>query len=98
EREQYEPWQLAATGYISHPLAAYADNAVWTEIPKSMPYRDCVKNMLWNGYAGDLGYASASAMADYIIVDMFAQAASGERTPQEAAEAAARRAERYYRI
>ncbi|MCF3935069.1 extracellular solute-binding protein [Acuticoccus sp. M5D2P5] len=98
EKEQYEPWQLAATGYISHPLADYANNAVWTEIPKSTPYRDCVKNMLWNGYSGDLSYASAAAMADYIIVDMFAQAAAGERSPKEAAEYAARRAERYYRV
>ena len=97
EKEQYEPWQFAATGYISHPLAAYADNKVWTEIPKSMPYRDCVKNMLWNGYSGDLGPASAATMADYIVVDMFAQAASGERSPKDAAAYAARRAERSYR-
>lgn len=98
EREQYEPWQLAATGYVSHPLAAYEENSVWQDIPKARPYQDCVKNMLWNGYSGDLGYASAAAMADYIVVDMFGQAASGQRSPQEAAEFAARRAERYYRI
>ncbi|WP_226573472.1 ABC transporter substrate-binding protein [Acuticoccus sediminis] len=97
EKEQYEPWQLAANGYISHPLAAYAENSVWTEIPKSEPYRDCVKNMLWNGYSGELGPASAATMADYIIVDMFAQAASGERSPKDAAKYAARRAERSYR-
>jgi multiple sugar transport system substrate-binding protein len=54
--------------------------------------------MLWNGYAGTLGYASAAAMADYIVVNMFAEAAAGERTPQESAERAHGRAERYYRI
>ncbi|MEX0758196.1 MAG: extracellular solute-binding protein, partial [Tistlia sp.] len=45
EREQYEPWQQAARGYITHPLAAYSDNPVWTEDPKHTPYRDTVKNM-----------------------------------------------------
>ncbi len=98
EKEQYEPWQQAAQGYISHPLDAYASNPVWTDDPKNTPYRDCVKNMLWNGYSGDLGYASAAAMADYIVVNMFAEAASGDRTPKEAAERAAKRAERYYRV
>ncbi|MGF1612041.1 MAG: ABC transporter substrate-binding protein [Kiloniellales bacterium] len=98
EREQYEPWQQAALGYISHPLDAYASNPVWTEDPKHTPYRDTVKNMLWNGYAGPLGYASAAAMADYIVVNMFAQVCGGEAAPKDAADNAAKRAERYYRV
>lgn len=98
EEEQYIPWQQAAIGYITQPLAAYEKNPVWTEDPKHTPYRDVVKNMLWNGYAGDLGYASAAAMADYIVVDMFAEACEGGRTPKEAVERATKRAERYYRI
>ncbi len=54
--------------------------------------------MLWNGYSGDLGYASAAAMADYIVVDMFAEVCAGEATPKEAAARAAARAARYYRV
>ena len=50
------------------------------------------------GYAGRLGYASAGALADFIIVDMVAEAASGDKTPKEAAERAAKRAERYYKV
>jgi multiple sugar transport system substrate-binding protein len=98
EREQYEPWQEAAIGYITQPLAAYEKTPIWTADPKHTPFRDVVKNMRWNGYAGALGYASAAAMADYIIVNMFAEAAAGERSPKEAAERAHSRAERYYRI
>jgi hypothetical protein len=52
EREQYEPWQQAAIGYITQPLAAYESNPIWTEDPKHTPFRDVVKNMRWNGYAG----------------------------------------------
>jgi multiple sugar transport system substrate-binding protein len=98
EKEQYEPWQQAARGYISHPLDAYSSNPVWTADPKHTPYRDCCKNMLWNGYSGPLGYSSAAAMADYIVVNMFAQTCAGDKSPKEAAEAAAKRAERYYRV
>jgi len=97
EKEQYEPWQQAAIGYVTHPLAAYENNPIWTADPKHAPYRDTVKNMLWNGYSGALGTASAGAMADYIVVNMFAEAASGQQTPKEAATRAEKRAMRYYR-
>lgn len=98
EKEQYEPWQQAAIGYITHPLAAYENNPIWTVDPKHTPYRDTVKNMLWNGYAGKLGAASAGVMADYVVVNMFAEAASGQQTPKEAAARAERRAIRYYKV
>ena len=51
-----------------------------------------------HGYAGKLGYASAGAIADFIIVDMVAEGASGARSPKEAAERAAARAQRYYKV
>ena len=37
-------------------------------------------------------------MADYVMVDMVAEAASGQRTPEEAAKRAEQRANRYYRV
>ncbi|MGF1528469.1 MAG: ABC transporter substrate-binding protein [Candidatus Competibacterales bacterium] len=98
EKEQYIPWQQAALGYITQPLKAYEANPVWTEDPKHIPYRDCVSRMLTNGNAGPLGYASAAVMADYVVVNMVAEAASGSRSPKDAMARAARRAERYYRI
>jgi multiple sugar transport system substrate-binding protein len=51
-----------------------------------------------NGYAGPLGYPSAATMADYVMVDMVAEAATGQRTPEEAAKRAEQRANRYYRV
>jgi multiple sugar transport system substrate-binding protein len=98
EKEQYEPWQQAAIGYITQPLRAYESNPIWTVDPKHTPYRDVVKNMTAHSYAGTLGYASAGAMADFIIVNMVAEAASGSRSPKEAAERAQKRAERYYKV
>ena len=98
EREQYEPWQEASIGYITQPLRAYESNPVWTADPKHAPFRDATSAMLYHGYAGRLGYASAAALADYIVVNMVADVASGARTPGEAAERARRRAERYYKV
>lgn len=54
--------------------------------------------MLQNGYAGHLGYASAAVMGDFIVVDMFAEAASGAQSPKDAAKRAADRAKRYYEV
>ena len=34
------------------------------------------------GYQGRMGYASAGSAADFIVVNMVAEAASGQRTPQ----------------
>jgi multiple sugar transport system substrate-binding protein len=98
ESEQFDPWLQAAGGYIAHPLDAYSKSAVWTVDPKHTPYRDCVKNMRPTGYAGKLGYASAGAGADFIVTNMVAEAASGSKTPKEAAERAQKRAERYYKV
>ncbi len=98
EREQYEPWQQASIGYVTQPLRAYENGPVWTSDPKGLPYRDAMKIMQPNGYAGEMGYASAAAMADFIVVNMVAEAVSGQKTPKEAAERAAQRAQRYYKI
>jgi multiple sugar transport system substrate-binding protein len=98
EKEQYEPWQQAAIGYVSHPLKAYEKNPLWGSDPKNLPYSNSMKVMLPNGYAGPMGYASAACMADFIMVNMVAEAISGSKTPKEAMERAKARAERYYKV
>jgi multiple sugar transport system substrate-binding protein len=98
EKEQYVPWQQASIGYVTQPLVAYESNPIWTSDPKHTAYRELMKNMLPNGYAGEMGYASAAAMADFIMVNMVAEAASGSKPAKEAAERAQKRAERYYKV
>ena len=73
-------------------------NPIWTVDPKHTAYRDACKQLRPAGYAGKLGYASAGALADFIIVDMVAEAASGDKSPKEAMERAQKRAERYYKV
>jgi len=98
EEEQFGPWMTASIGYVCHPLKAYEGNPIWTSDPKHTPYREAMKVMRPLGYAGEMGYASAGCIADFIILDMVAEAASGSKTPKEAAERAQKRAERYYKV
>jgi len=98
EEEQFGPWMQASIGYVCHPLKAYEANPIWTSDPKHTPYREAMKVMRPIGYAGEMGYASAGCIADFIILDMVAEAASGSKTPKEAAERAKKRAERYYKV
>src|ERR1700712_5197406 len=98
EQDQFDPWLTGAAGYVAPPLAAYAQSKIWTSDPKNTPYRDAVKNLRPAGYAGKLGYASAGAAADFIIVNMVAEGISGSKTPKEAMERAQKRAERYYKV
>ncbi len=97
EKEQYEPWQIASIGYISHTLRAYESNPVWTSDPQHIYFRDVVKSMLHYGHAGALGPQSAAAVADFIVVDMFAETCAGSQTPKQAARRAERRLRRHYR-
>jgi multiple sugar transport system substrate-binding protein len=96
EREQYERWQQASNGYYCQTLRAYEGNSVWRADPQYEVYKDCTARMLWNGFAGELGPASARALAQFIVVDMFAQAASGKSSPQAAAARAQEQAEAMY--
>ena len=41
---------------------------------------------------------SAATMADYVLVDMFAKAVTGQASPEDAIVEAEKRANRYYRV
>ena len=97
EREQYEAWQAASLGYVQQPLKAYRDTKFWNVDPKLLPYRNVPGLTRDNGYSGTLGTASAGVMADYVVVNMFAQAASGATSIESAIKQAESRAKRYYR-
>lgn len=97
EEEQFGPWLQGCAGYITQPLRAYEKNPVWND-PRSVPYRDVIKVMRPIGYAGKPGYSSADTAADFIVVDMFADAASGRDTIEGAMARAERRANHYYKV
>jgi multiple sugar transport system substrate-binding protein len=97
EKEQYEPWLNANSGYWAQPLAAYADAAVWSGDPKVRIFKDTMKNQYWNGYKGPISTATGAINADYVLVQMCASVATDAATPEAAAAEAERRAKRYFR-
>lgn len=97
EKPQYGEWESGTWGYVTQTLKAYYDLPAWKKDPRITPYRDCMERMLWNGYAGPLGPASAAAMSEYVIVDMFADVCVRGRTPKAAALSAERKLKRFYR-
>jgi multiple sugar transport system substrate-binding protein len=97
EKEQYEPWLNANSGYWSQPLAAYAASAVWSSDPKVAIFKDTMKSKYYAGYKGPISTATGAVRADYVTVQMFAAVATGASTPETAAAEAEQRAKRYFR-
>ncbi|MGF1562692.1 MAG: ABC transporter substrate-binding protein [Geminicoccaceae bacterium] len=97
ERPQYDEWLMGGVGYLTHPLNAYDDNPVWTEDPKRTIFREAAKRTLTAGHLGSVGEKAAAALAEFIVLDMFASSATGQTSPEEAIQQAARKAERIYR-
>ena len=97
EAENYNPWLQAAVAYITHPLNAYDANPVWTSDPKLSVARDCAKRTLTAGGLGSVGEKAASALADFVILDMFASVCTDRASIKEAIAVAERQARRIYR-
>ncbi|MCP3056046.1 ABC transporter substrate-binding protein [Aurantimonas marianensis] len=95
--DQMNAWIQGASAYCCQPLKAFADNPIWTSDPIHEPYSKASASLRPNGFAGPLGPSSAGVMADYVVVDMFAEAVTGQRTADEAIANAERRIARYYR-
>ena len=98
EKDQYDAFLQGSVGYLSHSLKAYKDHPVWTEDPKRTVFRDVAERTLVISGDGSLGYAASSVFADFVVVNMVAEAATGAKTPKEAAADAQARAERYYNV
>ena len=97
EKPQMDAWITASSAYCCPALKGFIDNPVWTADPNHAAYKTASETLRPNGFSGPLGPGSAAAMADYIMVDMVAEAATGQRSPEEAAKRAEQRATRAYR-
>jgi multiple sugar transport system substrate-binding protein len=97
EAEQFNPWLEAAGGYLTHMLNAYDRNPVWTSDPKHTVFRDAAKRSFVAGARGPLNEKAATAMADFIVVDLFANFCTGKETEQGAINLAERQLRRIYR-
>jgi multiple sugar transport system substrate-binding protein len=97
EAEQYGPWAEAAVGYLTQTLNAYKDLPFWEKDPKLAPAKFAAERTLTAGGLGSVGEKAAAALADFIVLDMVANAASGRETIEGAIKIAERQAQRLYR-
>ncbi len=96
EKDQVAPWVTGMKGYITPALKAYADLPIWTSDPNITPYRDVLKGTHFDGWAGKPGKAAATALNDFVVVDMFADACVNGSSPQDAAATAEKRLKAIY--
>jgi multiple sugar transport system substrate-binding protein len=97
EAQSYNAWIESAVGYLTHPLNAYDANPVWRTDPKLSLVRDVAKRTLTAGGQGSVGEKAASALADFVVLDMFASVVTGREEPKNAMRIADRQAQRIYR-
>jgi multiple sugar transport system substrate-binding protein len=97
EKENYDKWLTGARGYLTHTLNAYDSAPVWTADPKNQPYSQCSKRALPASGIGKPGEKAATAIADFLVVDMFANYCTGRETAAGAIAIAERQLKRIYR-
>ena len=97
--EVYNEYLNTVQGYNVGPLHAYDDAPVWKSDPKLLPFREVVTNgsSKWPGWPGPPSAASSQVAENYIIIDLFAKACSGEFTPKESIANAATQLKRFYK-
>jgi multiple sugar transport system substrate-binding protein len=97
EADQFNRWLESAQGYLVHSLNAYDANSVWIADPKRTVFRDAAKRTLTIGGLGSVGERAASAIADFVLVDMFASYCTGREDAKGAIKIAERQLQRIYR-
>jgi multiple sugar transport system substrate-binding protein len=97
EAENMNPWLMNSVGYLTHTLNAYDANPVWTADPKRIVFRDAGKRTLTAAGIGKVGEKPAAAIAEFIVVDMFANFCTGREDAKGAMKLAERQAQRLFR-
>jgi multiple sugar transport system substrate-binding protein len=97
EKPNFDPWLSGAKGYLTHCLNAYDNSPVWTEDPKRQVFSQSSKRTLPASGVGKPGERAAAAIADFLVVDMFANVCLGREDVKGAIAVCERQAKRLYR-
>jgi multiple sugar transport system substrate-binding protein len=97
EADNFNKWLEGSVGYLTHCLNAYDSNPIWTSDPKRTVFRDVAKRTLTAGGQGSVGEKAATAIADFLVLDMFANYCTGREDVKGAIAVAERQAKRIYR-
>ena len=91
------PWLSGARGYLTHTLNAYNSAPVWKADPKNEVFSHASERALPASGIGTPGEKAATAIADFIVVDMFANFCTGAKDGKTAMAEAERQLKRIYR-
>jgi multiple sugar transport system substrate-binding protein len=97
EAANLNTWVEKSVGYLTPGLKAYEKNPIWTADPKLTVCRDVAERTLTAGGLGSVGEKAAAALADFIVLDMFANYCTGRDDIKGAMAGAERQAKRIYR-
>jgi multiple sugar transport system substrate-binding protein len=97
EKENFDKWLSGARGYLTHTLNAYDSAPVWTADPKNAVFAQASKRALPASGIGTPGEKAATAIADFLVVDMFANYCTGREDAKGAIAIAERQLKRIYR-
>jgi multiple sugar transport system substrate-binding protein len=97
EAAQLDPWVEKSVGYLTPGLKYYEKNPIWTADPKLTVFRDVAVRTLTAGGLGSVGEKAAAALADFVVLDMFANYCTGRDDLKGSMAAADRQAKRIYR-
>ena len=97
EKENYDKWLSGARGYLTHTLNAYDSSPVWTADPKNAVFGQASKRALPASGIGTPGEKAATAIADFMIVDMFANYCTGREDTKGTIAVTERQLKRIYR-
>ena len=98
EKPQYDRSLTGGKAFFINSLRDYDSHPIWSDDPKYSVFKDIPNSGIPYSYAGDIGYASTGCLSDFVIVDMAAEALTGQKSPEEAAKRAEKRANRYYKV
>jgi multiple sugar transport system substrate-binding protein len=97
EKENFDKWLSGARGYLTHTLNAYDSSPVWTADPKNAVFAQASKRALPASGIGTPGEKAATAIADFLVVDMFANFCTGREDAKGTISIAERQLKRIYR-
>jgi multiple sugar transport system substrate-binding protein len=97
EKQNFEKWLTGARGYLTHTLNAYDSAPVWTADPKNQVFSQASKRALPASGIGHPGEKAATAIGDFVVVDMFANCCTGRQDAKTAIAGAERQLKRIYR-
>lgn len=97
EPAQMNPWVETAQGYLAPFLNDYQKNQIWTADPKNTPYRDVAATAMTPAGDAQMSENAAAAIADFVVVDMYANYCTGREDVKTAMTSAERAAKRIFR-